>query len=230
MTTALPVDSLLFLASCAPPLSVVALFPGSVAKIRCSDVKSVVEASFVKELDLELVSTSVVDSGFLVDIFLKGAVLVESFCFINSVVTLLFVLRFELSVVLTCEDTVVVRRVSLLFTVEALVEVVVSPPVVDSGFLVDTFIKGAVLVESFCFINSVVTLLFVLRFELSVVLTCEDTVVVRRVSLLFTAEALVEVVVTAVYERCPINSRYRMLLLFFNVKLVMGGYSTSRLF
>lgn len=117
--------ALSFLASCTPSLSVAVLFPGSVVEVCCSVVKSVVEVSLVKSLDKVVVSLPAVDSGVLVDTFVKGAVVV-SFCFTNNVVALAVVLKFVPAVVVACEDIVVVRRVSLLFVVEALVEVVVT--------------------------------------------------------------------------------------------------------
>ncbi len=119
MTKVFPVDALSFLASCTPSLSVSVLLPGSVVVVCCSGVKSVVEVSLVKSLD------RVVVSGVLVDIFVKGAVEV-TFCFIYNVVALAVVLKFVPAVVVTCEDIVVVRRVALLFAVEALVEVVMT--------------------------------------------------------------------------------------------------------
>ncbi len=120
ITKAFPVGALPSLASCTPSLSVVVLFfPGSVVVVCCSGVKSVVEVSLAKSPD------RVVVSGVLVDIFVKGVVVV-SFCFIYNVVALLVVLKFVPAVVVTCEDIVVVRRVALLFVVEALVEVVVT--------------------------------------------------------------------------------------------------------
>ena len=65
------------------------------------------------------------DSDVLVGISVKGVVVVW-FCFINDVVALLVILKFVPAVVVKCEYIVVVRCVSLLFAVEALVEVVVA--------------------------------------------------------------------------------------------------------
>ena len=106
----------------------------------CSDVTSVVEVSVVRSLDRGVVSRSV--ANVLVEIFAKELVVVpfffivamvevivtivvESFCFVNWVVTaFLVVLEFFGGIVVTCGD-VVVRSLSLLSVVKAMVEVVV---------------------------------------------------------------------------------------------------------
>lgn len=106
----------------------------------CSDVTSVVEVSVVRSLDRGVVSRSV--ASVLVEIFAKKLVVVpfffivamvevivtivvESFCFVNWVVTaFLVVLEFFGGIVVTCGD-VVVRSLSLLSVVKAMVEVVV---------------------------------------------------------------------------------------------------------
>ena len=123
MTKTLPLEALSFLASCTPPLFVAVLFPCSVTGIRRSDVNSVVEISVAKSLDWAVVSRAVVN--VLVEIFLTGTVVV-SFRFVNSVVITLLVVLKLVSGVVTCEDIVVVRHVSLLLAVETMVEVVVT--------------------------------------------------------------------------------------------------------
>ena len=199
MTKTLPWKVLSFLVSWTPSLFFEVLFPSSVGGMRCSDVTSVVEVSVVRSLDRGVVSCSVMNvlgETFkkvivVVPFFFMVAmvevivtIVVESFCFVNWVVTaLLVVLEFFCGIVVTCED-VVVRSLSLLSVVKAIVEVVVT---ID--------------VESFCFVNWVVTaLLVVLEFFCGVVVTCED-VVVRSLSLLSVVKAMVEVVVTTVWRR-----------------------------
>ena len=159
MTKTLPLEVLSFLASWRPSLLVDVLFRSSVGDIRCSDVTSVVEISVVASLDRAVVTRSVVNA--LVETFPEEIVVVSS-----------------LSV-----DSVVVRRVSLLLAVEAMVEA-----------------KVTLVVESFCFVNWVVTTLLVVLDIFWGIVTCEDIVVVRSVSMLSVVKAMVEVVVTTMRE------------------------------
>lgn len=178
ITKIFPLEGLSLMASRTLSLFVAVLFPCSVGEIR-PDVNSVVEVSVARSFGRVVVSGPVVN--VLVETFLKGTVVVSLF-FMNSVViSLLVVLGFVLGVVVTCEETVVVPRVTLLLPVEAMVEVVVI-----------------IIVVSFCFCV-VTTLLVVLDFVCGIVVTSED-IFVRRVSLLLAVEAMVEVVVTTVCE------------------------------
>lgn len=158
MTKTLSLEVLSFLASWTPSLFVEVLFPDSVSEIRCPDVTSVVEVSVARSLDRAVVSCSVVN--VLVEIFPNKIVVVSSLSM----------------------ESVVVRRVSLLLAVEAMVEAIV-----------------ATVVESFCFVNWVViALLVVLEIFCGTVVTCEDIVVVRGVLLLSVVKAMVDVVVITV--------------------------------
>lgn len=161
MTKTLSLEVLSFLASWTPSLFVEVLsgkFPDSVSEIRCPDVTSVVDVSVARSHDRAVVSCSVVN--VLVEIFPNQIVVVSSLSM----------------------ESVVVRRVSLLLAVEAMVEAIV-----------------ATVVESFCFVNWVViALLVVLESFCGTVVTCEDIVVVRGVLLLSVVKAMVDVVVITV--------------------------------
>lgn len=158
MTKTLSLEVLSFLASWTPSLFVEVLFPDSVGEIRCPDVTSVVEVSVARSLDRAVVSCSVVN--VLVEIFPNKIVVVSSLSM----------------------ESVVVRRVSFLLAVEAMVEAIVTT-----------------VVESFCFVNWVViALLVVLEIFCGTVVTCEDIVVVRGVLLLSVVTAMVDVVVITV--------------------------------
>jgi len=178
ITKIFPLDSLLFMASRTLSLFVAALFLCLVGGIR-SDVNSVVEVSVAKSFGRVVVSGPVVN--VVVETFLKGKAVVSLFSTNSVVISLLVVLGFVLGVVVTCEETIVVPRVTLLLAVEAMVEVLVI-----------------IIVVSFCFCV-VTALLVVLDFVCGMVVTSED-VIVRRVLFLLAVEAMVEVVVTAVCE------------------------------
>lgn len=176
ITKIFPLDSLLFMASRTLSLFVAVLFVCLVGGIR-SDVNSVVEVSVAKSFGRLVVSGPVVN--VVVETFLKGTAVVSFFSTNSVVISLLVVLGFVLGVVVTCEETVVVPRVTLLLAVEAMVEVLVI-----------------IIVVSFCF--CVVTALLVVL-VCGMVVTSED-IIVRRVLFLLAVEAMVEVVVTAVCE------------------------------
>ena len=179
ITKIFPLDSFLFMASRTLSLFVPVLFMCLVGGIR-SDVNSaVVEVSVAKSFGRVVVSGPVVN--VVVETFIKGTAVVSLFSTNSVVISLLVVLGFVLGVVVTCEETVVVPRLTLLLAVEAMVEVLVI-----------------IIVVSFCFcvVNA---LLVVLDFVCGMVVTSED-IIVRRVLLLLAVEAMVEVVVTTVCE------------------------------
>lgn len=100
ITKAFHPGALSFLASCTPTLSVAVLFSGSVVEVSCSDVETVVVVPLVKSLGWVEVSPPNVDSDLLVDISVKGAVVVW-FCLVNEVAALEVVLNFVPAVVVT---------------------------------------------------------------------------------------------------------------------------------
>ena len=131
--TTFSLTALSFLASLTPSLFVAVLFPYSVGGRR-SDVNLVADVSVATSLGRAVVSRVVVNG--LVEVFLKGTVVVAFFLMNSVVVALLVVPVFVSGVVGTFEDIVVVFCVSLLSAVDAMVE-----------FVVPT------VVESFCFVN-----------------------------------------------------------------------------